>query len=71
MEPKQISRINELSKIAKLRDLTPEENEERQKLRAAYLADFRKSFRSQLDSTKVEFPNGERLPLREANQKCK
>ena len=48
-----LPRINELAKIAKERELTPEEIEERDRLRKAYLKEFRKGFREQLLNTKV------------------
>ena len=48
-----LPRINELAKLAKERDLTPEEMEERDRLRKAYLKEFRKGFREQLLNTKI------------------
>ncbi|KXB67282.1 hypothetical protein HMPREF1863_00466 [Aedoeadaptatus coxii] len=48
-----LPRINELAKLAKERELTPEEMEERDRLRKAYLKEFRKGFREQLLNTKV------------------
>lgn len=48
-----IRRINELAKTAKERELTPEESEERARLRKEYLEIFRKGFRQQLLHTKV------------------
>ena len=64
-----IKRINELAKLAKERALTPEELEERDRLRKEYIADFRASFSAQLDSTVVRRPDGTEETLREANQK--
>ena len=69
MDKQSIDRINFLSRLAKQRPLTPEENEERAELRLKYLADFRKSFRSQLDNTKVQYPDGTLKSLKEANEK--
>ena len=40
-----LERINEFSRLAKLRPLTPAEEAERDQLRAEYLARFRESFR--------------------------
>ena len=34
-----------------------------------YLAAFRQSFRNQLDATKVQYPDGTRLGLKDANKK--
>lgn len=52
MDP-TLKRINELAKIAKERQLTEEEIEERLDLRAKYLANFRQGFRQTLLNTKV------------------
>ncbi len=41
----KIDRINELGRLSKTRELTPEEKEEQQALRAEYLAWFRSSLR--------------------------
>lgn len=41
MEKYKIDRINELARISKTRELTPEEKEEQQALRAEYLAEVR------------------------------
>ncbi len=68
MDKRSIDRINFLAKLAKERELTPEENEERAELRMKYLQAFRQSFRSQLDSTKVEYPDGTRKDLKDANK---
>lgn len=48
-----LPRINELARIAKERELTPEEIEERDRLRKEYLKEFREGFRQQLLNTKV------------------
>jgi len=53
-----IQRINELAKIAKERELTPEEIEERAKLREEYILEFRRSFAAQLDNTVIRRPDG-------------
>ena len=47
MEQQNLARINELAKIAKTRELTPAEQEERARLRKEYLAEFRKAFQQQ------------------------
>ena len=69
MEKANIDRINELSRISRTRALTPEEQEERQKRRAAYLAAFRSQMRAQLDNTVVEYPDGTQVSLKESAQK--
>lgn len=53
-----IKRINELAKLAKERELTPEELEERDRLRKEYITEFRASFASQLDNTVIRRPDG-------------
>ena len=60
MEREKIDRINELGRIAKNRELTPEETEERQKLREEYILDFRAGLRGILDNTYIEYPDGSR-----------
>lgn len=63
MDPKLIERINELARLAKERELTPEEAEERARLRAEYLEAFRQSTRATLDSTVIQYPDGTRRKL--------
>ena len=54
MDKEKIDRINELGRIAKTRELTPEESAERQALREEYLKFFRASLRGELDKSKSE-----------------
>lgn len=60
MEKVNIDRINELARIAKERELTPEEAAERAELRQQYLANFRAAFRQQLDNTVIQRTDGTR-----------
>ena len=53
MTPELINRINELSRLAKERELTPEEAAERAELRRIYLENFRAAFRHQLNNTVI------------------
>ena len=69
MEKRNTDRISELTRISRERELTPEEQAERQQLRQNYLKAFRGQFRTQLDNTVVEFPDGSRASLREAAKK--
>ena len=55
IETKRLARINELAHIAKERPLTPEELEERNRLRKEYLAAFRANFKKQLDNIDIEY----------------
>lgn len=71
MEKRNLDRISQLTQIARERELTPEEQAERQTLRKNYMAAFRKQFRAQLDNTVVEYPDGSCVSLREAAQKKK
>lgn len=44
--------------------LTPEEIADRDRLRQEFLAEFRKNFRSQLDNTVVQYPDGTKKSLK-------
>ena len=48
MEKEKIDRITELGRIAKTRELTPEETAERQKLREEYIKFFRAGIRGEI-----------------------
>ncbi len=63
-----IQRINELAKIAKERELTPEELEERARLREEYIIEFRKSFAAQLDNTVIRRPDGTEEKVADRNK---
>lgn len=69
MEQMNLKRINELTAISRERELTAEEQAERQQLRENYLKLFRAQMRQQLDSTVVEYPDGSRKPLRDVTKK--
>ena len=53
IDPKLISRINELSRLSKVRKLTEEEQKEQIELRKKYLKLFKEGFKQQLDNVKV------------------
>ncbi len=65
MTNEKIARINALAKKAKAEGLTDAEKQEQQALRAEYIADFRKSLKSQLDNTVVVNPDGTSYKLRQ------
>lgn len=67
MEQKKIDRINELARKAKSVGLTPEETEERDKLRKEYIEAYRASLRSQLESIRVVDDKGNKRPLKKKN----
>ena len=52
MDKKKIERISELTKISRERELTKEEQEERQKLRTEYIEAIKTNFRGTLESIK-------------------
>lgn len=68
MEKANLERINALTAISRERELTPEEQAERQERRQAYLKAFRAQMRQHLDSTVVEYPDGTRMPLSETTK---
>ena len=63
MDQKTIDRINELSKLAKERELTAEEQAERTALRQEYIAAFRGNLEAHLKSITVQYPDGSRKKL--------
>ncbi len=68
MEQKKMDRISELTRIARERELTPEEQVERQRLREEYINEFRSNMKQILDNTTVERPDGTITPLRGIKQ---
>ena len=63
MKQEHIDRINALARKAKTEGLTPEETEERDRLRKAYIADFRKSLESHLENTYIVDAKGNKTKL--------
>ncbi len=53
MDQKKIDRINELAHLAKVRELTPEEQAERQALRREYIDAFKASLVGTLENTYI------------------
>ena len=53
-----IARINELAAIKKTRELTPEELEERDKLRRIYIDSVKASLVGHLENTTIVYPDG-------------
>jgi uncharacterized protein YnzC (UPF0291/DUF896 family) len=64
MENTHLKRINELAAIAKTRPLTPEEEAERQEVRKAYMAEWRKGFVQVLDNTYLVDDQGNKTKLK-------
>lgn len=65
MEKTKIDRINELARLARERELTQEELEERAVLRREYLDDWRAGAVAVLENTWVQTPDGKKRKLRE------
>lgn len=63
MEQCKIDRINELARLAKCRELTPEETADRQKLREEYLAEWRAGTKATLDRVYIIDENGVKRKL--------
>ena len=66
---KRLERINALAKKSREIGLTEAEKAEQQQLRAEYIAEFRKSFRQQLENTDIKYEDGETVPLTEFRKK--
>lgn len=64
MEKKQLERISELTRISRERELTAAEKEERQALRAAYIAEIRADLIGTLDNVSLKNPDGSIEPLK-------
>lgn len=58
-----IARINELARKAKAEGLTPEETQERDKLRRIYIDAYKRSLTAQLDSTYFVDEQGQKHKL--------
>ena len=71
MEQKKLERINELAKLKRERELTPEEAEEQKVLREEYIAGFHASLTGTLEHTVIKHPDGsvERVSDRKKNDK--
>ena len=63
MEQAKIDRINELTRLARERALTAEEQNERAALRREYLDDWRRSTISVLENTYIQTPDGKKHKL--------
>ena len=65
MEKSRTEKLNEYAKRVKEGEtLTPEEIADRDRLRAEFIAEFRKNFRQQLDNTVVQYPDGTKKSLK-------
>lgn len=60
----KLNRINELARIAKRRELTPEETLERAALRAEYVAEWRSATEQTLENIYIADEAGNKTKLR-------
>ena len=58
MDQKKLDRISELTRISRVRDLTTEEQAERESLRNEYRAAMRASLEGNLSNTYIQYPDG-------------
>lgn len=63
-DQKKTERINELARLSKKRELTPEEKEEQAVLRKEFLANFRKGFESRLKNIEILEADGSLTKLK-------
>lgn len=71
MTEEKKARISELTRISRERELTAEEQAERQALRAEYLADWRRSTIETLESVYIENPDGSVTKLPKKNPRSR
>lgn len=64
MDKQQLERISELTRISRRRELTAAEQEERQALRAAYIAAIRADMIGTLDNVSLQNADGSVEPLK-------
>lgn len=64
-EKSRTEKLNEYARRVKAGEvLSPEEIADRDRLRQEYLEAFRKNFRSQLDNTVIQYPDGTKKSLK-------
>ena len=63
MEKTKLDRINELARLAKERELTPQELAERDTLRREYVAEWRRGAEQILENTYIQTPDGKKHKL--------
>ena len=68
MEKAKLDRISELTKIARTRPLTEDEQAERAALRTEYINDFRASMTGILDNSVIVRPDGTRENVKDRRQ---
>lgn len=68
MKQEKIDRISELTRISRTRELTPQEQKERQLLREEYLQAIRKNMKDLLDNTTIVRQDGRNVPHGKENK---
>lgn len=68
MDQKKIDRINELARLAKTRELTEEEQAERQILRREYIDAFKASLVGTLENTYIVDEKGNKKKVERKNK---
>ena len=68
MKQERIDRISELTRISRTRELTPQEQKERQLLREEYLQAIRKNMKELLDNTTIVRQDGRDVPHGKENK---
>ena len=68
MERSRLERISELTALSRERPLTPEEQSEREALRAEYLEEWRRSAAAVLDNTYILTPDGVKHKLKKRGE---
>lgn len=69
MDDKKIARINELTAISRVRELTEDEQFERAQLRAEYIEAYKRSLVGHLENVRIVDEKGNKTPLRRKPQK--
>lgn len=67
MEQKKTDRISELTRISRERELTSEEQREREALRREYIDAYKASLTGILDNTYIQNPDGSKVKLKPKN----
>ncbi len=69
MEQSKLDRINELARLSKTRALTADEKEEQQRLRKEYVMLVHNNLRGQLESLKIQNPDGSVVSVKDRRKK--
>lgn len=70
MDDKKIARINELTAISRVRELTEDEQFERAQLRAEYIEAYKRSLIGHLENVRIVDEKGNKTPLQKKAKKA-